>query len=181
MRNGCWTGTGHTGTYEMFGIPRDIAAAHALFGRSPFDFERWAVSRINAQPNVKQVGDKGVDGVARFYLDKKTIGRVLVSVKGGKNIGPHFVRDLVGTVDTQKAQMGVLITMATPTRGVPTRPTTAAPTPGRSTGRPSRASRSSRWRTSWPGSARECRNSCFRTFRRPGLYRNRTRWIFSDR
>lgn len=109
---------GIAGNYETFGIPRDMAGADALFKRSPFDFERWAVSRINAQPNAKQVGDKGVDGVARFYLDKKTIGRVLVSVKGGKNLGPNFVRDLIGTVDSQKAQMGVLITMAEPTRGV---------------------------------------------------------------
>jgi DNA modification methylase len=109
---------GIAGTYEVLGIPRDMASAQSLFDRSPFDFERWAVSRINAQPNVKQVGDKGVDGVARFYLDKKTIGRVLVSVKGGKNIGPMFVRDLSGTVETQKAQMGVLITTAEPTQGV---------------------------------------------------------------
>jgi DNA modification methylase len=105
-------------TYEVNGIPRDMGAALALFERSPFDFERWAVSRINAQPNVKQVGDKGVDGVARFYLDKRTNGRVLVSVKGGKTVGPQFVRDLIGTVETQKAQMGVLITMAEPTPGV---------------------------------------------------------------
>ena len=106
------------GTYETFGIPRDVRAAQALFEHSPFDFERWAVSRINAQPNEKQVGDKGVDGVARFYLDKKTIGRVLASVKGGKNVGPGFVRDLIGTVESQRAQMGVLITMAAPSRGV---------------------------------------------------------------
>lgn len=109
---------GIAGTYETFGIPRDMGAAQALFDRSPFDFERWAVSRINAQPNEKQVGDKGVDGVARFYLDKKTVGRVLASVKGGKNIAPTFVRDLIGTVGTQKAQMGVLITMVPPPRGV---------------------------------------------------------------
>lgn len=102
----------------MDGIPRDLASAQSLFDRSPFDFERWAVSRINAQPNEKQVGDKGVDGVARFYLDKKTVGRVLVSVKGGKTVNPGFVRDLIGTVDTQKAEMGVLITMAVPSRGV---------------------------------------------------------------
>jgi hypothetical protein len=59
-----------------------------------------------------------VDGMARFYLDKKTVGRVLVSVKGGKTINPGFVRDLIGTVDSQKAQMGVLITMAAPSRGI---------------------------------------------------------------
>jgi site-specific DNA-methyltransferase (adenine-specific) len=107
-----------TGTYETDGIPRDMGSAHALFERSPFDFERWAVSRISAQPNVKQVGDKGIDGVARFYLDKSTFGRILVSVKGGKTVGPQFVRDLIGTVETQKAQMGVLIAMTEPTPGV---------------------------------------------------------------
>ncbi len=111
-------GAGVTETYEVFGIPRDMGGAQSLFQHSPFDFERWAVSQINAQPNVKQVGDKGVDGVARFYLDKKTIGRLLVSVKGGKTVTPQFVRDLLGTVETQKAQMGVLITMAKPSPGV---------------------------------------------------------------
>jgi hypothetical protein len=42
---------GIAGSYETFGIPRDMGAARALFDRSPFDFERWAVSRINAQPD----------------------------------------------------------------------------------------------------------------------------------
>ena len=105
-------------TYQVDGIPRDMASSQALFDRSPFDFERWAVSQVNAQPNEKQGSDKGVDGVARFYLDKTANGRVFVSVKGGKVVGPQFVRDLIGTVETQKAQMGILITMAAPTRGV---------------------------------------------------------------
>ena len=41
-----------------------------------------------------------------------------VSVKGGKTVTPQFARDLVGTVDTHKAQMGVLVTMAEPSPGV---------------------------------------------------------------
>lgn len=107
-------------TYEVLGIPRDRAGAFALFSQSPFDFERWAVSLINAEPNQKQVGDRGIDGVARFFLDGsgKNLGKILVSVKGGKNVGPQFVRDLLGTVQTQDASMGVLITMAEPTRGI---------------------------------------------------------------
>jgi len=107
-----------TGTYEVDGIPRDMGAAQALADRSKFDFQRWAVSRINAQPNEKQSNDKGVDGVARFYLDKGTFGRILVSVKGGRTVGPEVMRELLGTVEAQKAQMGVLITMAKPTPGV---------------------------------------------------------------
>lgn len=106
-------------TYDILGIPRDRAGAFALFSHSPFDFERWAVSLVDAQPNEKQVGDRGIDGVARFPLDGRGgMGRVLVSVKGGKQIGPAFVRDLLGTVETQKAEMGILILMTEPTRGI---------------------------------------------------------------
>jgi DNA modification methylase len=104
--------------YETFGLPRDMPGARDLARRKPFDFERWAVTQINARPNAKQRGDKGVDGVARFHHNKQAIGRVLVSVKGGEHIGPQFVRDLLGTVETQKAQMGVLITVEPPTHGM---------------------------------------------------------------
>ncbi len=105
---------------DVSGIPRDPASAQALFDRNPFDFERWAVSRINAQPNEKQVGDKGIDGVARFTLDgtAKNVGRVLTSVKGGKQLNPAMVRDLRGTIERQKAELGVLITLHEPTRGM---------------------------------------------------------------
>ncbi|WP_235215815.1 DNA methyltransferase [Mycobacterium kyorinense] len=107
-------------TFDVpFGIPKDVTAARALFAQSPFEFERWAVSLINAEPNQKQVGDKGIDGVARFPLGVKgQLGRVLVSVKGGKTLNPSMVRDLSGTIDTQKAAMGVLITLEPATKGV---------------------------------------------------------------
>lgn len=99
-------------TVDVDGIPYDIASATKLFERSPFDFERWAVAMIHAQPNERQVGDKGIDGVRRFIIDHQTVGKVLVSVKGGKNVGPGFVRDLAGTVSQARdAQLGVLITL----------------------------------------------------------------------
>ncbi|MBD2763565.1 restriction endonuclease subunit M [Kocuria sp. cx-116] len=97
---------------DVDGIPYDIQSAQRLFDRSPFDFERWAVSMIHAQPNEKQVGDKGIDGVRRFLLDGSHVGKTLVSVKGGKNVQPTFVRDLAGTVaQARDAQLGVLITL----------------------------------------------------------------------
>jgi len=49
---------------------------------------------------------------------KQTIGRCLVSVKGGQQLNPGFVRDLAGTVNTEGAEMGVLITMGQPTKGM---------------------------------------------------------------
>lgn len=107
-------------TIDINGIPSDLGSAQALFERSPFDFERWAVSLINAEPNQKQVGDRGIDGTARFPMDTKgKLGKVLVSVKGGKTVSPTFARDLRGTVErTTDAHMGILITMGPVTRGV---------------------------------------------------------------
>lgn len=105
---------------DIAGIPRDAAGAQALFDRNPFDFERWAVSQVNAQPNEKQVGDRGIDGVARFTLDGtlKNLGQVLVSVKGGRSLNPAMVRDLDGTVTQRKAELGVLILQHPATPGM---------------------------------------------------------------
>lgn len=103
----------------MQGIPRDVLGAQALFNVAPLDFERWAVSMVSGTPNEKQVGDKGIDGVIRFFTDASGgTGRALVSVKGGKTVGPTAVRDLLGTVETQKAEMGVLVTLTKPTPGM---------------------------------------------------------------
>jgi hypothetical protein len=106
-------------TYHVDGIPADEDSARALFAASPFDFERWAVSLVDGTPNEKQVGDRGIDGVVRFPLDSKSaIGRAMVSVKGGKMLNPGMVRDLLGTVQAQRAEMGLLITLERPTRGM---------------------------------------------------------------
>lgn len=105
-------------TFTTNGIPTDIEGAEALFARNPFDFERWAVSVINGQPNEKQVGDKGVDGRIRFHRGGDVAGMAAVSVKGGKALNPSMVQALVGAMQQERADMGVLITMGTPTRGM---------------------------------------------------------------
>lgn len=107
-------------TFKVTGIPHDVAAARAMFGDSAFEFERWAVTLVGAQPNQKQVGDKGIDGVGRFVLgSKKTeVGKILVSVKGGKTINPSMARDLAGTLKQHGAQMGILVTLEPATKGV---------------------------------------------------------------
>lgn len=111
-------GDDFTKTFDVLGIPRDDEGAKALFVHSPTEFERWAVSLVNGTPRG-QAGDKGVDGVVRFFTDaKNATGRVIVSVKGGDTVGPQFVRDLLGTIETQKAELGLLITRVPATRGM---------------------------------------------------------------
>ncbi|MFC8854807.1 DNA methyltransferase [Streptomyces sp. NPDC057144] len=106
-------------TYEVLGVPADLAGAHALFAKSPFDFERWAVSLVRGTPNQKQVADKGSDGVVVFATGKKTRAKAIVSVKGGKGLTPSMVRDLEGVVaKTKKAEIGILITLHRSTKGM---------------------------------------------------------------
>lgn len=106
-------------TYEVLGVPADLAAAHSLFRRSPFDFERWAVSLVRGTPNAKQVGDKGSDGIIRFATTGITRGKAVVSVKGGKQLTPAMVRELEGVVSkTKDAEIGILLTLHPATKGM---------------------------------------------------------------
>lgn len=106
--------------FTVDGIPRDWSGARALFDRDPFDFERWAVSLVSGQPNEKQVGDRGVDGIIRVLGDRKGgVMPVPVSVKGGKQLTPGMVRDLLGVISARRsAELGVLVTLHEPTRGM---------------------------------------------------------------
>lgn len=112
-------GPGIRKTFTIEGKPRDLQGAVALFEKSRFEFERWAVIQVKGRPNEKQVGDRGADGVIPFPLAaKRGVGRVLVSVKGGEQLGPDKVRDLAGTVHSEKAEMGLMITLRSPTSGM---------------------------------------------------------------
>jgi len=105
--------------FQIKGVPSDYHSASKLAETSPFQFEVWAVSQLNAMPTPKS-GDKGVDGVINF-LDPgsaEKVGKGIISVKGGKSINPGMVRDLRGTLESQSASFGVLITLVEPTKGM---------------------------------------------------------------
>ncbi|MEI8240359.1 MAG: site-specific DNA-methyltransferase [Actinomycetota bacterium] len=105
-------------SFEVVGIPRDIEGARELFAKNPFDFERWAVSLVGGTPNERQVGDRGSDGIIRFATGSKSWGKVIISVKGGVSLNPGMVRDLAGTLEAQKAEIGVMIVMDEVTKGM---------------------------------------------------------------
>lgn len=104
--------------FTTHGVPQDIHAARDLAGRGRdngnyyFEFEKWALSLIDAQPgNLSKKGaDKGIDGNLWFG---KT-GRAIISVKAGENIGVGMVRDLRGVIEREKADLGVLLTLNPP-------------------------------------------------------------------
>ncbi len=108
--------------FDIQGVPKDIGAARELALQDKHQFQLWALSMIEAQPykGGKKGGDTGIDGYLYFKPDGKVTEKAVVSVKGGQNLNPNMVRDLVGTVDSEKAKMGVFLTLEDPTTGMRT-------------------------------------------------------------
>ncbi|MEM6742390.1 MAG: DNA methyltransferase [Pseudomonadota bacterium] len=106
--------------FDVHGVPTDLSGAQALAEHDKHQFELWALSKLpNAQPwkGGRKGADKGIDGVL-YVQDGKKTERAIVSVKGGRNINVGMVRDLKGTMEREKAPMGVFLTLTEPTRNM---------------------------------------------------------------
>lgn len=111
-------------TFEVKGEPETIGSARFLAEQDRFQFEWWALSLVRARPGKatqgskkgKKGADKGIDGVITFIdTAKGKPKRVLAQVKSGK-VSSRDIRDLVGTVEREKAAIGVFITLEEPTQ-----------------------------------------------------------------
>jgi site-specific DNA-methyltransferase (adenine-specific) len=120
-------------TVQVIGDPKDIGAAHQLANDGRYQFQWWALSLVRARPVGGDAGskvgkkgsDKGIDGVINFVDDAGgKPKRVLVQVKSGK-VKSGDIRDLVGTVQREGAQLGVFITLEEPSRDMRTEATSA--------------------------------------------------------
>lgn len=106
------------GAFEVHGVPQDIDGARDLAARDKHQFQLWACSLVGVQPykGGKKGADQGVDGLGFIEVSKGKSEKVLVSVKGGENINASMVRDLKGTVDREKAAIGLFVTLAKPSK-----------------------------------------------------------------
>src|SRR6185436_20336349 len=89
-----------------------------LAERDKYQFQWWACSLVNAQPyqGKKKGADSGIDGLIFFQEDKKTVNKIVVSVKGGENVSVLMIRDLGYVVDREKAAIGLFVSLVKPTR-----------------------------------------------------------------
>jgi hypothetical protein len=106
--------------FEVHGTPKDLESAIDLARRDKYQFQWWAVSLVDARPygGKKKGADTGIDGILFFRSDKDKTEKALISVKGGDNVGVGMVRDLIAVVEREKAAVGVLISLALPTRAM---------------------------------------------------------------
>ena len=112
-----------TDTFRVVGEPTSEDDARVLAREDPFQFQSWALGLIGARQvgEAKRGGDQGIDG--RLYFHDEGPGgktkQVIVSVKAG-HLVPNYVRDLIGTVGNEGAQIGVLLSFRPPTAGMRT-------------------------------------------------------------
>ena len=98
--------------YKVIGEPTDLSGARELAATDPYQFQWWALGLLGARPAAQKKGaDQGIDGRLYFHDEggAKT-KQVIFSVKGGKIQSSH-VRDLVGVINRERAEIGVLISL----------------------------------------------------------------------
>ena len=105
--------------YAVTGIPADELSARKLAEQNPFTFQQWAVSRVGGQSRGRGA-DGGIDGEIAYQTGPGEYGRAVISVKGGRHVGPEAVRSLRAVVDRERAEMGVFICLDTPTKDMRT-------------------------------------------------------------
>jgi DNA modification methylase len=104
-------------TFKVVGEPVSVGDAAELARADPYQFQAWALGLVGARTvDQKKGADHGIDG--RLLFHEKPGGKtrqVIISVKAG-HAGVQHVRDLRGVIDREKAEIGVLISMQSPTR-----------------------------------------------------------------
>lgn len=106
-------------TYTVIGEPTDVRGAEQLALENKTQFQYWALGLVGAAPKggVKLGADRGIDGRLLFHEAHVSESRqIIFSVKGGMNIGVSEVRDLIGVLQREKAEIGVYISFAEPTK-----------------------------------------------------------------
>lgn len=109
--------------FKIIGEPETVSAAKQLANDDRHQFEWWALSLIQARPSGghsgskqgKKGADRGVDGIINIIDDNTSkTKKIIVQVKSG-HVGSAQIRDLVGTIEREKAIIGVFITLEEPT------------------------------------------------------------------
>jgi DNA modification methylase len=104
-------------TYQVIGEPTDVAGAAQLAKESPYQFQYWALGLCGGQPIEQRKGaDRGIDGRVYFHEARGDSKQIIFSVKSGHHIGVSEVRDLIGVLHREKADIGVYISFEEPTK-----------------------------------------------------------------
>ncbi len=111
--------------YRVVGEPVSASEAAVLAAQDPYQFQYWALGLVGARPIEEKKGaDKGIDGRLYFHDESPDNGQpigktkqIIISVKAGRIPAEH-IRALLGVVERERAQIGVLITFQEPSKAM---------------------------------------------------------------
>ncbi len=104
------------------GLPHGVESAARLAERNAYDFQWWAVRMLGGCPPTRET-KKDVRGrmdgeVMLSEVNSEARRRVILSVAGGKTLTSDMVEGLKDTVEREKADYGVLVSMHEPPAGL---------------------------------------------------------------
>lgn len=104
--------------YEVVGEPTTVDGARTLAEQDKYQFQWWALGLVGARPaDQKKGADHGIDGRLYFHDDNSgKTKQVVLSVKGGQHVNVSHIRDLIGVLEREKAEIGVYISLEEATR-----------------------------------------------------------------
>jgi hypothetical protein len=101
--------------YSVTIVPQTIEEAVILADRDKYGFQQWVADRLGIEADIHKGADRGIDAeLVRYELDGR-LWRAVVSVKGG-GVNVTQIRDLRGTVERERADAGVFVTLRAPTK-----------------------------------------------------------------
>ena len=103
--------------FEVIGEPTSLPDATVLAEQDPYQFQWWTLGLVKARPaDEKKGADRGIDG-RKYFHDEGRGGKtkqIIFSVKAGHVTVSH-IRDLVGVIHREKAQIGAFLSLEPPT------------------------------------------------------------------
>lgn len=104
--------------YVVIGEPTTVDGARTLAEQDKYQFQWWALGLVGARPaDQKKGADRGIDGRLYFHDDNSgKTKQVVLSVKGGQHVNVSHIRDLIGVLEREKAEIGVYISLEEATK-----------------------------------------------------------------
>ena len=103
--------------FDVIGEPVSLQDAEVLAQQDPYQFQWWALGMVEARPAKQRKGaDQGIDGQKNFHDEGRggKTKKIIFSVKAG-HVTVSQIRDLVGVINREKAQIGVFLSLNPPT------------------------------------------------------------------
>ena len=103
--------------FEVIGEPTSLQDATALAAQDPYQFQWWALGLVGCPTHRAEEGaDQGIDGRLYFHDEGRNgkTKQIIFSVKSG-HVTVSQIRDLVGVINREKAQIGVFLSLNSPT------------------------------------------------------------------